>query len=84
MEEMKSLNLNDMEKVSGGSTKTVTHDGAEVRQMAARNSALLATLSSGIQVNFTGVVTYNSDDGFSWYQVSAPIYGWMKGRDIGI
>ena len=84
MEEMKPLSLDDMEKVSGGRTKTVTHDGAEVRQQAARSSALLGTQSSGTQVYFCGQVSYNNDDGYSWYQVSAPICGWMKGRDIGI
>ena len=84
MGEMRSLGMDEMEKVFGGSMKTVTHDGAAVHQQASLSSARLGTLPGGTLVNFTGQASYNSDDGYSWYQISAPISGWMKGRDIGI
>lgn len=83
MEEMKSLNLDEMEKVSGGSQKTVLTNGAEIRSGPGRNYTRVGTLSGGTQVNFTGQISYNDQESCSWYLISSPTYGWVRKNDIG-
>ena len=83
MENVRSLSLEEMGKVSGGSLKTVTKDKAEVRSGAGLSYGLAGTLSCGAQVNFTGEVTFNNEDSITWYFISSPIMGWVKRSDIG-
>ena len=82
MGEMNPLSLNDMEKVSGGSTKTVITNGAQVRSGPGTNYSRVGTLSSGMQVTFTGEVSYNDSENCSWFLISSPTYGWVRKNDV--
>ena len=84
MEKKEMLSPEEMEKATGGATKTVTRDGAEVHIAASRKSPLVGQLMTGMPVNFTGTVSYNEEDGYTWYQISSPVSGWMMKRDIGV
>ena len=82
MEEMRSLGLNDMEKVSGGSTKTVVTNGAQVRSGPGQSYSRVGTLASGTQVTFTGEVSYNDGECCTWFLISSPTYGWVRKNDV--
>ena len=84
MEEMRSLSLDDMEKVSGGSQKKVVTGSATVRSGAGANYSVNGTLGYNTIVNFTGTVSFNDAECRSWYQINSPISGWVLGREIGI
>ena len=84
MEDMKSLSFDDMEKVSGGSSKTIHTRSATVYGGPGTEYGQVGTLSGGTVVNFTGTVTYNDRDGQSFYLISSPVYGWVTKKDIGV
>jgi len=84
MEEIRSLSLEDMEKVSGGIQKTVMTGSATVRSGAGANYSSNGTLGYNTTVNFTGKVSYNESEGRSWYYINSPVCGWVLGREIGI
>ena len=86
MENKKPLSFDEMEQVSGGSSKTVHAGGkgAPVRSGPGKNYHTVATLSSGIVVNFSGTVSYNDEENKSYYLINSPTYGWMTGKDLGI
>ena len=81
---IRELNLEEMDKVSGGATKTVMTRSATVRSGAGSNYPVTGTLKSGTAVNFTGTVNYNSQEGRSWCYISSPVSGWVPGHEIGI
>ncbi len=82
MEEMKPLGLNDLEKASGGNAKTIQTAMAKVHSGPGKNYSLAGKLDNGTVVNFTGTVSYNDEEGRSWYQIDSPLYGWVLGGDI--
>ena len=84
MEEIKSLSLEDMEKISGGAQKSVVTGSATVRSGAGSNYPVVRTLGYNTVVNFTGTVDYNDQEGRSWYKINSPVTGWVLGREIGI
>lgn len=84
MEEMRSLSLEDMEKISGGVQKTIVTGSATVRSGAGANYPVCRTLGYNTVVNFTGTVLYNEQEGRSWYKINSPVTGWVLGSDIGI
>ena len=86
MENMKPLSPDEMEQISGGSSKTVHAGGkgAPVYSGPGKNYHQVATLSSGTVVNFTGTVSYNDQESRCYYLISSPTYGWMLGSSIGI
>ena len=81
---MKELNLNELEKVSGGANKTVMTGSATVRTGAGSKYPVARILERNTVVNFTGTVDYNSQEGRSWYKISSPVSGWVLGHEIGI
>ena len=83
MDNMTPLGLDDMEKATGGSSKTITGN-AIVRSGPGMDYHQAGTLSSGIVVNFTGTVSYNDQENRSWYLISSPLYGWVLGTYIGL
>ena len=82
MEEMRSLGLNDMEKVRGGSTKTVVTNGAQVRSGPGQSYSRVGTLARGTQVTFTGEVSYKDGECCTWFLISSPTYGWVRKNDV--
>jgi uncharacterized protein YraI len=85
MEEMKSLSLDDMEKVAGGVAKTVVSSGgAVVRSGAGKNYPSVGTLANGTTVNITGTTSYNNDENISWYYINSPVSGWLMRHELNI
>ena len=84
MENVNELNLEEMEKVSGGSTKTIKTRNATVRLEAGLEYGVVGTLSRGTQVKFTGTVSYNEKDEKTWYLISSPLHGWVTKYDLGV
>ena len=84
MDKMRPLDLDEMEKVSGGSQRTVVTGSATVRSGAGSNYPVCRSLSYNTVVNFTGTVDWNETEGRSWYKINAPVTGWVLGREIGI
>ena len=84
MDEMRSLNLDEMEKVNGGVQKRVVTGSATVRSGAGSNYSVNGTLGCNTIVNFTGNISFNDAECRSWYQINSPITGWVLGREIGI
>ena len=81
---IRELNLEEMNKVSGGVEKRVRTDSATVRSGPGVNYPPCRTLDYNTVVNFTGTVIYNEQEGRSWYKINSPVTGWVLGREIGI
>ena len=81
---IRELNLEEMDKVSGGAKKTVMTGSATVRAGAGSYYPVTRILERNTVVNFTGTVDYNEQEGRSWYKISSPVAGWVLGREIGI
>ena len=75
MENKKELNMEELEKVIGGASKTIQTGKAVVRNGPGLEHHSNGTLSRGTVVNFSGTVSYNNNDGKTWYLINAPIYG---------
>ena len=82
MEEMKSLSLDDMEKVSGGTTKEVIINHVIIRSGPGKNYSKVGDLYSRDTVNFTGEVSYNDSENASWFLINSPTYGWVPKRAL--
>ena len=81
---IRELNLEEMDKVSGGVQKKVVTGKATVRSGAGANYPVCRTLGYDTVVNFTGTVIYNEQEGRRWYKINSPVTGWVLGREIGI
>ena len=81
---IRELNLEEMNKVSGGVQKWVMTGSATVRSGAGVNYPPHRILGYNTVVNFTGTVSYNEQEGRSWYKINSPVTGWVLGREIGI
>ena len=81
---IRELNLEEMNKVSGGVEKRVRTDSATVGTGPGVNYPPCKTLGYITVVNFTGTVSYNEQEGRNWYQINSPVTGWVLGREIGI
>lgn len=78
----RELSPEEMDKVSGGSMKTIRPGGAIVRSGAGSKYPQIGRVNGGGRVNFTGAVSYNDEDGHSWYMISSPVRGWIRRFDI--
>ncbi len=81
---IRELNLEEMDMVSGGVQKTIVTHSATIRGGAGANYPVCRTLGYNTVVNFTGTVLYNEQEGRSWYKINSPVTGWVLGREIGI
>lgn len=43
----------------------------------------IGSLKNNTQVNTTGNVSYNPQDGRTWYEINYPMFGWMAGSLLG-
>ena len=83
MDNMTPLSMNEMEQVVGGAGKTIKTGTAIVYAGANTASGQVATLERNEWVNFTGNVSYSDADGMSFYEINAPVYGWVTKKAIG-
>ena len=81
---IRELNLEEMNKVSGGVQKTVVTGSAMVRSGPGTNYPPCRKLGYNTVVNFTGTVIYNEQEHKRWYKINSPVTGWVLGREIGI
>lgn len=84
MDNMKELSMEELDKVSGGSQKTIRSRTAVVYGGPGRQYAVNGKLESGTVVNFGGTVSYNEQDGKTWYLINSPVYGWVTKQDLGL
>ena len=84
MDNMKELSMEELDKVSGGSQKVIRSRTATVYGGPGRQYAVNGKLGSGTVVNFGGTVSYNEQDGKTWYLINSPIYGWVTKQDLGL
>ena len=82
--DLRELTLDDMNKVSGGVQKTVVTGSTTVRTGPGVNYPPCRTLGYNTVVNCTSTVSYNEQEGRSWYKINSPVTGWVLGREIGI
>jgi len=87
MNEMKTLNMKDLDKVTGGVLTEVQNtefSGANIRETPGLDGVICATLTNGTKLETTGSSV--EKDGIVWYQVSLASgsdYGWVAGSLIG-
>ena len=87
MSEMNKINVDALENVVGGVTKTVdtnTTQNAAVRSGPGTNFEQIASLKNGTKVNYTGRVEYSRKDGRNFAEISSPVYGWIAASIIGL
>ncbi len=79
-----NLSEQELENVSGGTTRVVnTGDSrvAAIRIAPGLNTTVISTLSNGTQAHVTGRFTYA--DGRNWAEIDYPVQGWIKGSILG-
>lgn len=84
MDEMKPLSMDEMEQVSAGAAKRIRVKTADVRSGPSFEYPVIATLSSGVTVNYMGRVVNSKEDGGCWYWINKPANGWINEKDLGV
>ncbi|MBO7710220.1 MAG: Blp family class II bacteriocin [Lachnospiraceae bacterium] len=85
MTDMKKMNEQELENVTGGESRIVNtgkNIEAVVRSGAGFGFPQIFAIKNGNFVNTTGRSV--RADGRTWYEVNAPVYGWMAGSLIGL
>lgn len=78
----RELSPEETAKVSGGSAKTIRPDGAIVRSGAGSNYPQGGRVDGGGRVYFTGTVSCNDFDRYSWHMINSPVRGRIRKHDI--
>lgn len=81
---MKKINDEILEEVTGGVQRIVCNPDAgtaRIRSGPGLGYSEKATVANGCKVYTTGDVVIN--DGYAWYQLDAPVDGWIAGSLIG-
>ena len=82
---MMKMNEQELENVSGGEFRVVNtgrNIEAVIRSGAGFNYPQIFAVKNGNAVNTTGRCV--RADGRTWYELTAPVYGWMAGAMIGL
>ena len=85
MTDMKKINEQELENVTGGESRTVNTGmkmDAAVRSGAGLGFPQIFSVKNGTAVVTTGKSVHA--DGRTWYEISAPINGWMAGGMLGL
>ena len=83
-ENMTPLSLDEMEQASGGTEIAIRILNADVRSGPGLNYPVIATLSSGVTINYTNAVVTNKEDGKRWVMINRPTHGWVDEAELGI
>ncbi len=83
-ENMTPLSLDEMEQVSGGTEIAIRILNVDVRSGPGLNYPVIATLSSGVTINYTNAVVTNKEDGKRWVMINRPTHGWVDEMELGI
>ena len=81
---MTPLSLDEMEQASGGTEIAIRILNADVRSGPGLNYPVIATLSSGVTINYTNAVVTNKEDGKRWVMINRPTHGWVGEAELGI
>ncbi len=84
MENMIPLTPDEMEQASGGVATKVRLKTADVRTGPSVNYPVIATLSSGVTVNYMTHLADKDDPAVVWYMINKPTNGWVNGADLGL
>lgn len=87
MSDMKKINEEMLNDVTGGVTKIVntnTSQNAAVRSGPGKSFEIIESLPNGTRVNFTGKQEYSREDGRHFAQIDSPVYGWIASSIIGL
>ena len=84
MENMIPLTPDEMEQASGGVATKVRLKTADVRTGPSVNYPVIATLSSGVTVNYMTHLVDKDDPAVVWYMINKPTNGWVNGADLGL
>ena len=85
MTDMMKMNEQELENVTGGENRIVNtgmNVEAVVRSGAGFGFPQIFAVKNGCCVNTTGRSV--RADGRTWYELNAPVYGWMAGGMIGL
>ena len=83
-EHMTPLSLDEMEQASGGTEIAIRILNVDVRSGPGLNYPVIATLSSGVTINYTNAVVTNKEDGKRWVMINRPTHGWVDETELGI
>lgn len=83
-ENMTPLSLDEMEQASGGTEIAIRILNVDVRSGPGLNYPVIATLSSGVTINYTNAVVTNKEDGKRWVMINRPTHGWVDEMELGI
>ena len=83
-ENMTPLSLDEMEQASGGTEIAIRILNVDVRSGPGLNYPVIATLSSGVTINYTNAVVTNKEDGKRWVMINRPTHGWVDETELGI
>ena len=85
-EELKKINNQELEVVTGGEGRIVntgkTDLDAVIRSGAGFANPQIMSVTNGTWVNTTGYSI--QADGRTWWQIKAPVNGWLAGGMIGL
>ena len=84
MENMIPLTPEELEQASGGTATKVRIKSAEVRSGPSLNYPVIATLTSGVTVNYMSHIADKEQEGVNWYMINKPTNGWVNGADLGL
>ena len=85
MTDIKKINDQELENVAGGESRTVNTGmkiEAVVRSGAGFSFPQISAIKNGNTVITTGKSVHAA--GRTWYEISAPVKGWMAGGLIGL
>ncbi len=78
------LNEDELQSVSGGANMSITSkSGGVVRSGAGLGYGQVTVLPKGSMVCTTGNTQSNGMDGYTWFEISSPVWGWIAGINIG-
>ena len=78
------LTDDELKKVNGGARRTVHNDGANygyIRSGPGLKYDVETRVYNGEHVNTTGRT--KEANGYTWYEIDSPDYGWIAGSVIG-
>ena len=86
IKEMNKINVDALENVAGGATRTVANDAvnyANVREKPGLNTKVMFKIPNGEKVYTTGKKV--TKDGYTWYEIICNQHpnGWIAGSLIG-
>lgn len=78
------LSWEELEKISGGSWRTVSISNVNVRSGPGMACSSVGVLHGGTVVNYTGEDFCNDEENTRWVLINSPISGWVRAVELGM